>query len=401
MSLDRSKIKVGQLAFCMAMHQTAMSLVMTVAALAGQMLAGAQADLATVPVACLFVGMLATTIPASVVMARWGRRAGFVLGATLGLLGGLVSALAIWRGDLWLLAAGLLLYGFAGGFANYYRFAASEVAAPAFRSKAVSLVLAGGCVAGILGPFMAVQGQNLVVPFTYLGSFLGVALLALVMLGLLAILRLPPPPAPPEEHARSEAPARPLSAILRQPAFLVAVLAAMVGYGVMNLIMVSTPLAMVGCGFAFADSASVIQWHVLAMYVPSFFTGGLIKRFGVLRIMAIGTVLTAAASGVNLLGIAYEHFWGSLVLIGLGWNFLFIGGTTLLLDTYRPSERAKAQAANEFLVFGTVALSALSSGAVYQSGGWELLNIAALMPLAAVFLAIVWLGSRRPAAASA
>ena len=400
MFADKSKIAVAQLAFCMAMNQTSLSLTMTVAAVAGLALAVETPELATLPIACLFVSILATTIPASMIMARWGRRAGFALGAGIGVLGGLTSALAIWRYELWLLCVGLALYGMAASFANYYRFAASEVASPAFRSKAISLVLAGGCVAGVLGPFLAVQGETLFAPYTYLGSFLAVACLSALIFPSLLTARMP------THHSQVAAaaegpPARPLGEIVRQPKFIVAAFGAMIGYGAMNLIMVSTPLAMKGCGFAFADSASVIQWHVLGMYVPSFFTGALIKRFGVRRIMAIGAVVTMAAAGVNLLGIEYLHFWSALILLGVGWNFLFVGGTTLLTETYRPSERAKAQAANEFLVFGTVALTALSSGAVYQTGGWQILNLGILAPLGLVLLALVWLGRRQAAQPSA
>ncbi len=399
MPLDKTKITVAQLTFCMAMNQTSLSLTMTVAALAGQMLAGPAAGLATLPIAFLFVGTLATTVPASLIMARWGRRVGFAIGATAGVISGLLSATAIWQGQFWLLCASLALYGVAAGFANYYRFAASEVASPAFRSRAISFVLAGGCVAGVLGPFLAIEGEQLVAPYTYLGSFLAVAVLTSLIFPSLLTARLPPQHNAAATVAAGGLPARPLKVIMLQPKFLVAVFGAMIGYGAMNLIMVSTPLAMKGCGFLFADSAHIIQWHVLGMYVPSFFTGGLIRRFGVLRIMACGVFVTMAAAAVNLSGVEFLNFWGALILLGIGWNFLFVGGTTLLTETYRPSERAKTQAANEFLVFGTVAMSALSSGAVFDSGGWDVLNLGILAPLLLVLGAIVWLARRRPAIA--
>jgi len=407
MSPDRSRLAVVGLATCMALNQTSLSLIMTVAALSGRMLAGADAGLATLPLACLFVAIMATTIPASLFMDRFGRRAGFSLGAGTGILGGAIGALAIWWGDLWLLCLGLALYGVAAGCANYYRFAAAEVAPPAFRSRAISAVLIGGVVAAVAGPFLASQGKDALAPYSFAGSYVAVALLSCLIFPVLFSLRFPP-----ETRGRAarvapgpgaqELPARPLGQILRQPKFIVAALGAMIGYGSMNLLMVSTPLAMDACGFAFADAASVIQWHVLGMYVPSFFSGHLIRRFGVLRIMAIGALVIMVAAAINLHGVTYTHFWAALILLGLGWNFLFVGGTTLLTECYRPSERAKTQAANEFLVFGTTALTALSSGAVFSGGGWEVLNVGVLPALGLVLLAIAWLslGRRRRSAAA-
>ncbi len=394
MTLDKSKIAVAQLAFCMGMNQTSLSLTVTVAALAGRQIAMPYADLATLPLACMFVGMLATTVPASLVMARWGRRIGFGIGAGCGIVSGLTSATAIYLQSLGLLCAGLGLYGVAAGFANYYRFAASEVASPAFRSKAISFVLAGGCVAGVLGPFLALQGKDLVEEHVYMGSFIIVAALSVLIFPSLLTAKMPTHQSQ-IAAASGGPPPRSLGEIMRQPKFLVAIFGAMIGYGAMNLIMVSAPLAMAGCGFEFADSAHAIQYHVLGMYVPSFFTGSLIKRFGVQRIMAIGAVITMGAGVVNLSGEELWNFWLGLILLGVGWNFLFVGGTTLLTETYRPSERAKAQAANEFAVFGTVAISALSSGAVYNRGGWAVLNYGILAPLLVVLVTLLLAGRRR------
>jgi MFS family permease len=250
----------------------------------------------------------------------------------------------------------------------------------------------------VLGPFLAVRGEQLVAPYTYLGAYLIVAALSVLIFPSLLTARLPAASARASAGQSAHEPARPLGEIVRQPKFLLAVTGAMVGYGSMNLIMVSTPLAMKGCGFVFSESAEVIQWHVLGMYVPSFFTGSLIRRFGVERVMAVGAVAIMAAAAVNLSGVSFTHFWAGLVLLGVGWNFLFIGGTTLLTETYRPSERSKAQAANEFLVFGTVALTALSSGLVFSEGGWDWLNLGILPALAAVFVAVLRLQLRRSAA---
>ncbi|HKY95679.1 MAG TPA: MFS transporter [Kiloniellales bacterium] len=389
--------RILRLTACMSMNQIALTLIMTVAALAGRLLAGDQPGLATLPLACLYFAVMASSIPASMLMGRYGRKAGFALGAGCGVVAGLLGALALWQGWFWLLALAFALYGVAAGHANYYRFAASEIVEPAFRSRAISYVLAGGVIAAIAGPWLADLGKDLFLPFTFAGSLLAIACLSLLIFPILLTLRFQPPPAASAPVADS-LPARPLGEIVRQPKFIVAALGAMIGYGSMNLLMVSTPLAMDGCGFGFSDSSRVIQWHVLGMYVPSFFTGHLIKRFGVLRIMAVGAAVIMAAAAINLHGLSFWHFWSALILLGVGWNFLFIGGTTLLTETYRPSERTKVQATNEFLVWGTTATTALSSGLVFQAGGWNWVNIGVLPALGITFLAILWQLVRRPVA---
>jgi MFS family permease len=340
---------------------------------------------------------MATTIPASLLMGRFGRRVGFALGASLGVVSGLAGALALWQGWFWLLAVALWLYGMAASHANFYRFAAVEVTSPAFRSRAISYVLAGGIVAAFLGPKLASVGKDLLTPYVFVGSFLAIACLSLLIFPVLFSLRFPPPAAP----VVADGPARPLWQIMRQPKFMIAALGGMIGYGSMNLLMVSTPLAMDGCGFEFSDSSTVLTFHILGMYVPSFFTGHLIRRFGVLRIMALGAVVIMLAATVNLVGVSFWNFWSALTLLGIGWNFLFIGGTTLLTETYRASERAKTQAANDFLVFGMTATTALSSGLVYQTGGWDWLNLGVLPALGLTFAAILWQQVRRPVAAPA
>jgi len=392
---DPTRSSVLRLAGCMALNQTALSLIMTVAALSGRLLAGDDPQLATLPLACMFIAMMATTIPASLLMGRLGRKAGFALGAFLGLAAGLAGALALWQGWFWLLAVALWLYGMAASHANFYRFAAVEVTTPAFKSRAISYVLAGGVIAGVLGPFLANHGKDLLAPFTFVGSFLAIAALSLLILPVLMTVRFPAP----VQATVADGPARPIWEIMRQPKFVIAATGGMIGYGSMNLLMVSTPLAMDGCGFSFADASTVIQWHILGMYVPSFFTGQLIRRFGVLKVMAAGAVVIMAAAAINLHGISYWHFWAALILLGVGWNFLFVGGTTLLTETYRPSERAKTQAANDFLVFGTTAVTALSSGLVYSEGGWDWLNIGVLPALGLVLVAILRQVVRRPVAA--
>ncbi|GAB5471850.1 MAG: MFS transporter [Rhodospirillales bacterium] len=381
----------------MGLNQTALSLNMTVAALAGTMLAGSSPYLATLPLACTFVAIMLSSAPVSLLMGRFGRKPCFALGALVGCAGGLIAALAVVEGSLWLFAVGMAVYGYATATANYYRFAAAESVPAEQRSKAISTVLTGGVAAAILGPFLAVQGSDLFV-YSFAGSFILMACLSLAILPVLAWVSFPPEA--PRSEAATESDARPLSTIARQPVFLVAALGAMIGYGAMNLIMVSTPTAMVACGFVMADAASVIQWHVLGMYLPSFFTGHLIRRFGAPRIMTCGAVIIMLCATINLTGITYLHFVSSLLLLGVGWNFLYIGGSTLVTEAYRPGERARTLGLNEVLVTGTTAATALGSGVLFALAGWETVNLVVLPVLVVVLAALAWFAlrqSRRPA----
>jgi predicted MFS family arabinose efflux permease len=250
--------------------------------------------------------------------------------------------------------------------------------------------MAGGVLSAIAGPELAKWSAGLLAPITFAGCFAAIAALHVVALLLLQATRIPAPTALERRES-----GRPLRQIARQPVFIVAVFGGMIGYAVMALVMTATPLAMVACGFAFPDAAFVIQWHALGMFAPSFFTGRLIARFGVLNIMAIGAVLMLACIGVNLTGVTMLQFWSGLVLLGLGWKFLFIGATTLLTEAYAPAERAKSQALNDFLVFSAVAAAAFFSGAVQGRLGWDGVNLAAIAPVAAALAAIVWLRARR------
>ncbi len=378
---------------CMALQQTALSLNMTVAALAGTMLAGAEPYLATLPLALTFVVLMASSAPASMLIGRIGWKPTFALGSMVGCAGGLISAYAMVEQSFWLFCLGLAVYGFATAVANYYRFAAAESVPKERRSRAISTVLTGGVAAAILGPFLAVKGSDLFV-YSFAGSYILMAVLSLAILPVLAIVRLDLQ-RPGVEHERAEESARPLTVIARQPVFLIAALGAMLGYGAMNLIMVSTPTAMIACGFVMADAASVIQWHVLGMYLPSFFSGHLIRRFGATRIMGLGAVIVMACAVINLTGIAYAHFLSSLVLLGLGWNFLYVGGSTLVTEAYRPGERSRTLGLNEVMVTGMTAVTALSSGALFAEAGWAVLNLTVLPPLVALMAAIVWFGARR------
>jgi len=377
---------VSLLAACQAMLLTNNSTLIAINALAGLALAP-YPWLATLPVTCWVLGSALTTVPASLYMKQVGRRAGLMRGAGVGILGALVCGGAVWLQNFWLLCAGTLVWGTYNAFGQYYRFAAAEVSGAEFRATAISLVLAGGLVGGILGPTTSRFTVDLLEP-KFLGAYLALILCALVAIALLRFIQVPEPAA--EERAAS---GRPMREIARQPKFAVAVLAAAIGYGVMNLLMTSTPIAMGACGHPYGDAAFVISSHVIGMFAPSFVTGTLIRRFGILPVLFTGALLNVAAIATAVSGISVAHFWMSLVLLGVGWNFLYVGGTALLTETYRPEERAKAQGANEFAIFVMMVISSLSSGMIVTGAGWELLNLAALLPLGAVLVAIAWLAT--------
>jgi MFS family permease len=372
------------LAACQAMLLTNNSTLIAINALAGLALAP-HPWLATLPVTCWVLGSALTTVPASFYMKKVGRRTGLMRGAAVGIIGALACATAVWLQNFWLLCAGTLVWGTYNAFGQYYRFAAAEVASVDYRATAISLVLAGGLIGGILGPTTSRFTVDLLGP-KFMGAYLALILCALIAIVLLRYIEMPDSTA--EERASS---GRPMREIARQPKFAVAVLSGAVGYGVMNLLMTSTPIAMGTCGHPYGDAAFVISSHVIAMFAPSFITGALIRRFGVLPVMFVGALLNVAAIATAVSGLSVSHFWLSLVLLGVGWNFLYVGGTTLLTQTYRPEERAKAQGANEFAIFVMMVVSSLSSGVIVTGAGWELLNFAALIPLAAVALAISWL----------
>lgn len=346
--------------------------------------------LATLPITTYVIGGALATLPAAFFMKRFGRRAGFMLGAGLGMLGALISAFAVSIGSFWLLCLGTVFAGIYNAFGQQYRFAAADAAPLDWKGKAISLTLAGGILGGVIGPEVGKLTRTLLEP-TYLASYgalAGFALLSMLIASRLDI--------PPLSVAEQKAVGRPLRQIARQPAFVVAVLAAACGYGVMNLLMTATPLAMDICGMPFADTAFILQWHVIAMFAPSFFTGDLIKRFGVLNIIIVGALLMFLCIGIALSGVTLMHFWWALVLLGVGWNFLFIGGTTLLTETYRPEEKAKVQGSNDFIVLGVQGLTSLFSGVLIGSEGWASLNTYALpiVAMSALATSLLWLHRR-------
>ncbi len=372
---------------------TSNMLVMTSSALVGYSIA-TDKSLATLPLALQFLATMAATIPASMLMKRVGRKLGFLLGAGIWAAGAGLSIHAIFAADFVLFCVGAALIGAFNAFALYYRFAAADVASEAFRSRAISYVMAGGVLASIIGPELAKGTVDLFAPVLFAGVYACILVLAALTVGLLLLMDIPAPSA--EEWRRK---GRPILEIMRQPVFIVAVLGGMIGYGVMSLVMVATPLAMVACSLAFDDTAFVIQWHALGMWAPAFFTGHLIRRFGTTTVMLAGAVLAVGAVVSNLSGTDIANFWVGLVLLGIGWNFLFVGSTTLLTEVYTPDERAKTQAVNDFFVFGTVSVAALSSGALNHAFGWQAVNASVLPLIGVVVGALVWLRRRRPALA--
>lgn len=382
---DHTRRNVLLLALCQALHNSGTSMLIVVSALAGHMLAEDK-SLATLPLALQWTATMATTIPASLLMRRHGRRLGLSLGASIFAGGGVLGVFALKAGSFELFSLACMCVGVGNSFAQYYRFAAADSAPENFRGKAISLVLAGGVVAAVLGPELAKLTIDWLLPALYAGCYATLSLLALTIILVLQGVRIPRLSA--EQLSSS---GRPLGQIVRQPVFIVAVLSGMSGYGTMTLIMTATPLAMKSCGFAFGDTATVIQGHVLAMFLPSFFTGSLIQRFGVLRVIAVGSLLTAGCLVANMSGIAFANFSLGLALLGLGWNFMFIGGSTLLTQAYTTEERAKTQAANDFVVFSSSVLAAFGSGMLQNEFGWIAVNAGVAPALLIALGSVVWL----------
>jgi MFS family permease len=372
------------LAVCQSLSATTMSLIITVHALAGFMLAEDK-TLATLPLGIMFTMVMFSTIPASLFMKRYGRRLGFTLGQSIGTIAAIISVYAIFKEEFWLFALGGAFLGTHTAFWQYYRFAAADTASAAYRSRAISYVLAGGVISAILGPELAKYSRELFAPVVFAGNFVVMAILCLVTIIVLQFVTIPPP----SDEDRTSV-GRPLSKIVSQPKFITAVLASMCGYGVMVLVMTTTPLAVLGNGHSFNDAAFIIQWHILGMFVPSFFTGHLIKRFGVLPIIVSGALLMAICVAVNMTGAGIAQFWVALIALGVGWNFMFVGGTTMLTETYERSERAKVQATNDFLVFGTVAIASLSSGVLFNTIGWQGVNLAVVAPIVLILTVTIW-----------
>ncbi len=372
------------LSLCQALLGTGNVLLISVNGLIGQSLSPSAA-LITLPIAMQFVGLMLATIPASLIMQRIGRRNGFYLGNSLGIIGAVISAVALLYQNFFMFCVGTTLLGVGIGFGTLYRFAAVEACEPEQKNRAISMVMLGGVLAAFMGPALAVESRDWISSQEFVGSFVGLMGLYILALVLLSGVSIPQPVNVEAEKGRQ----RPLYEIVLQPVFIVAVVAAMASYTVMNLLMTATPLAMARCGFSFPQTAWVIEWHVLGMFLPSFFTGRLIQRFGAVFMMMLGGVIMLCCILINLNGQTEWHFWSALFLLGLGWNFMFISATSMVTGSYTNNERAKTQATNEFLVFGMVTLSALSSGWLEASMGWETMNLLMIPVVVWAMLVIV------------
>lgn len=360
--------------------------------LAGYQLA-ADKSFATLPVTTQIIGSALTALPASNLMQRVGRRAGFQLGTALGFIGAAIATYGIFAKSMTLLCLGTFVLGIYGAFGQFYRFAAADAAPADFKAKAISLVVAGGLVGGLIGPALSKWTRTLH-EVEFLASYASLMVFCVLTMLLISAIAIPKPQA-----AASDAPARSLADVARQPVFIVATMSSALGYGVMNFLMTATPLAMGVCGHPYSDAANVISAHVIAMFAPSFFTGSLIQRFTAEKVILAGVAIMVGCTAIALNGISVAHFWWSLVLLGLGWNFMFVGGSTLLTGTYRVSERAKAQGLHDLLVFGTTAASSFASGLILKANGWMMLNYVALPFIALSGAAVLWLMLRpKPAA---
>jgi predicted MFS family arabinose efflux permease len=377
-----AKRNILLLAIAQALYSCCVITVFATAGLVGLTLAPSP-GLATLPVTSFVIGAMLTTIPISMLMQRYGRPLLFKTGALISLAGAALAVVAIFNENFALFCFATAMLGVFQATAGFYRFAAAEASDANTKSIAISWVLTGGVVAAVLGTIISSSMAEFFKEAMFAGSYLAVIFLAALNFAVIFLMRLPLPTA-----AETAGPQRSWAELLRQPRMIVAMASAMIGYALMNLMMTAAPVAMIGCGFTQKDASWVIQWHVLAMFVPSFFTGQLIRRFGVERITFLGMVILIAAGFVGLLGLAFEHFAVALILLGLGWNFAFIGGTTMLTDCYRPSERGKVQAANDFGISALMAVASLSSGSLLANFGWSAVSYA-IFPAAALALALI------------
>jgi MFS family permease len=389
----RARRNAVVLAAAYGLYSCGTLVVITTGGLVGTMLAPDR-GLATLPISTFVIGTALSTVPASMLMRRVGRRPGFLLGAALGVTSAVLSVYAIVIASFTLFCLGTFLHGIYQAFSQYYRFAAADVGSVGFRPKAISWVMVGGIAGAVFGPLIVIETKALLEPVLFAGSYLASALLGMIAIAVVSLVDIP------HTYERGRASSgRPLPEILRQPRLIAAILCGMMAYGMMNLVMTATPIAMVDCGFTVDDSAWVVQWHALAMFAPSFFTGHVMARFGTERVVATGLLLLFGAAGAGLAGIDFANFAVGLVLLGLGWNFTFIGATAMVTECYRREERNKVQAVNDFAIFAMVATSSLTSGALLAGFGWSAVNWAVLPMVALAGLALLWLAHRRSAVA--
>lgn len=345
---------------------------LSVGGLAGYGLLGEDKSLATAPVTAFVLGVAVGSLPAAAIIRRVGQRSGFLTGTVITALGGLVATLALLNSNFWLFAFALMVLGVGNAFVQQFRFAAADNAPDEFKARAISFVLAGGIVTAVLGPQIVIFTRDLLAPVMFAGSFASILGLAAVGAAILSQLKVSASGATQSADSRQDA--RPLSEILRQPRFFTALICGVGSYALMSFVMTGAPLAMVGCGFSPDEATLGISWHVMAMFGPSFFTGRLISRYGAEKIVALGLLLLMTCAVVALSGLALWQFWTALILLGLGWNFGFIGATAMVAACYRPAEKAKVQGFHDLVLFSCVAFASLMSGATYNHGGWDMLN---------------------------
>ncbi|MCF6198287.1 MAG: MFS transporter [Hyphomicrobiaceae bacterium] len=385
----RTKRNALVLAIASGLNGLGAVVLMTLGGIIGQMLSGRD-DLATVPIATYSIGSLLMLYPASMIMQHFGRRVGFLAGAELGFMGALIGVYAIYQQSFMLFCVSAAFTGFYQAFANFYRFAAADTGRPGIRAKAVSWVMLGGLASAILGAQFVIQTKDLLAPAFYAGAFLAASVLAIASMLVLYFVDVPHSPVHRYDNPDGEAP-RPLREILRQKRIRIAILTGTISHGVMMFGMTAAPIAMMACNHSLGAVAGVIQIHLLAMYLPGFFTGHLINRFGVERIMLTGLVLLVVAGSIASFGVELSRFALAMGLLGLGWNLSFVGATTLLTQCYRPSERGMVQGFNELVVFGFVALAALMAGPILKYSGWSGINITLIPFVLASIALVIWL----------
>lgn len=380
------------LTICVCIMMSCTSLIVATAALVGFSLA-TDKSLATLPIAAQFVGTMLASVPAAMLMQYLGRKTTFMLAALFGIGGGTMGYLAIQNHNFWLFVLGTFSVGIFQGFANYMRYAAAESVDGPDKSKAISFVMLGGVVAAVIGPNLAKYSREWVQGAEFAGSYASVIGLYVIILFVFSFLKFEDKNNLTQlgNETKIRDTGRSLLIIAKQPRYIVALLSGMLGYSVMSFVMTATPLAMDQNAFLFSDTALVIQWHVLAMFAPSFVTGTLIARFGVIKILLSGVVFGFLCIGINLIGTTFWHFLIALVCLGISWNFLFVGATSMITDTYEEKEKNKAQALNDFAVFSMVTVASLSSGALQNTFGWQLVNIGAIPLLLVILLALIWL----------
>lgn len=389
MSFKTIPSSVYLLALCQALMMSSTSLLITASALVCLTLTDDK-SLVTLPLSMQFLGLMLTSMPASILMGKLGRKKGFLLGTLFGIVGASLLVFAVFNHLFWLFAVGSFLIGIFNGFGIYYRFAAVDMVSEENRPKAISYVMVGGVIAAFVGPNLANFGRSMFPEEPFAGGFIYATIIYVLVFIVISLIKFPDALS---QNAIEET-SRPLSKITRQPMFIVAVICGMLGYAIMSYLMTATPLAMKHHAHNFSDTAFVIQWHVLAMFAPSFFTGNIIQRFGVLNVILAGAVLAIVCVAINLVGITVWHFWAALVALGISWNFLFIGATALLTQTYRSEEKAKAQGFNDFAVFTLVTIASLSAGMLQHKLGWEMVNYGALPFIIIIITSVYWLKTK-------